>query len=286
MELSLNRVVLNPQATAACVVCSAHKAGFNYVEMSAERLKQAIEHPEARSLLRSGKLLPVHGGWSLRLHWDRNRFEDGLAAAEEEMNFAAQWGSRSGALVLPQHLSNTPDGISEEELLDRIGRTADAARRNGLALVLEYMGIGEAQPGTTSYRTLAGALRVVRLVGRSNVGVLLDSYHWYTSNGTTEDIALLPRNIPLFVHLNDAPAGDPRRLDDTMRELPGAGVINLQGFLGALSAIGYQGPVSLELKHPKLHAMPPESAAEEAFRAGMRVLGTQHVRTPRQEETA
>ncbi|MFJ5851007.1 sugar phosphate isomerase/epimerase family protein [Streptomyces sp. NPDC092903] len=281
MELSLNRVVLNPRTSAARVVRSAHRAGFKYVEMSATRLKQAIEDGEARNLLRSGGILPIHGGWSLRLHWDRKRFTDGLATAETEMAFAAQWGSRSGALVLPQQLSCAPGGISEEELLDRIGRTADAAQRNGLALVLEYVGVGEAQPKTMSYRTLAGALQAVRLVGRPNVGVLLDSYHWYTSNGTTEDIALLPRNIPLFVHLNDAPAGDPRRLDDTMRELPGSGVIDLRGFLGALSATGYQGPVSIELKHPRLHSMPSGSAAEEAFRAGVQVLGAEHLHTPR-----
>ncbi|MFD7027455.1 sugar phosphate isomerase/epimerase family protein [Streptomyces sp. NPDC059917] len=284
VELSLNRAVLNPQASAARVVRSAHGAGFRYIEMSAHRLKQATENREARSLLRSGEILPVHGGWSLRLNWERKRFTEGLAAAEGEMAFAAQWGSRSGALILPQSFSGAPDGISEEDLLDRIGRTADVARRNGLALVLEYIGIGEAQPKAMAYGTLAGALRVVRLVGRSNVGVLLDSYHWYTSDGAIGDIALISRDTPLFVHLNDAPAGDPRRLDDTMRELPGSGVIDLLGFLGALSDIGYQGPVSIELKHPSLHAMAPESAAEEAYRAGMRVLTD--MQTPRQSETA
>ncbi len=269
IELSLNRAVLNPSVPPAEVVRSAHAAGFTYVEMSAKRLIQTIEtDKEARNLLEDRAIIPVHGGWSLRLNWSREKFEQGLLVAEKEMHFAAQWGSRSGALVLPPSLSTVNHGMTEEEMLERIGRTADLASRSGLSLVIEFMGVASEKPLPASYRTLTGALRVVRLVGRANLGILLDSFHWYTSGGTLDEINDMPTDIPLFVHLNDAPAGDRRSLTDAMRELPGSGVIHLSGFLNALLGLGYRGPASIELKHPQLHAMPALAAAETAFRAG------------------
>ena len=75
----------------------------------------------------------------------------------------------------------------------------------------------------------------------------------------------MPAGMPLFVHINDAPPGDIMTLDDSMRVLPGEGVIDLTGFLGAIAARGYDGPVSIELFSERLRAMSPEDAAQRAF---------------------
>ena len=95
--------------------------------------------------------------------------------------------------------------------------------------------------------------------------MLLDAYHWYLSGGTAGEIAAIPAGTPLFVHINDAPPGDVATLDDSMRLLPGEGVIDLDAFLGAIAARGYDGPVSLELFSERLRALPPEEAARRAY---------------------
>ena len=81
-----------------------------------------------------------------------------------------------------------------------------------------------------------------------NVGLLLDCWHWYTSGGTLEELRALQPEQVVYVHVNDAPAGVAvdAQVDD-VRALPGeTGVIDIVGFLRALQAIGYDGPVVSE----------------------------------------
>ena len=75
-----------------------------------------------------------------------------------------------------------------------------------------------------------------------------DCYHWYTSRGTLAEINTLSASQVVYVHVNDALAGvDIADQLDDVRLLPGSsGVIDLTGFLRALDAIGYDGPVAVE----------------------------------------
>ena len=43
--------------------------------------------------------------------------------------------------------------------------------------------------------------------GATNIGVILDSYHWYTAGGTVADIRALRAEDVVYVHVNDAPEG-------------------------------------------------------------------------------
>ena len=54
-------------------------------------------------------------------------------------------------------------------------------------------------------------------------------------------------------------------MDDSVRVLPGDGVLPLVKALGYLRKINYQGPVSLELYNPKLRAREPVGFLEEAL---------------------
>src|SRR6185369_16124190 len=79
----------------------------------------------------------------------------------------------------------------------------------------------------------------------SNVGLLLDVWHWYTSGGTVDELKALRNEQVVYVHVSDAPVGVPvDKQIDNKRCLPGAtGVIDIGGFLGALKQIGYDGPI-------------------------------------------
>lgn len=96
-----------------------------------------------------------------------------------------------------------------------------------------------------------------------NVGLLLDAWHWYTAGGELKDLKHLTNDQVVYVHINDAPPDIP--LDqqvDSVRAVPGeTGVIDLSGFLQALKAIGYDGPVTPEPFSAKLDAMEDKAAA-------------------------
>jgi sugar phosphate isomerase/epimerase len=274
LRLCLNRVTLSPTATAAEFLRAAHGVGFPAVELSARRLAAALEaNPGIGDLLGHGGVVPVHGGWSIRLHWQDAAFTAALPVVAAEMEFAAGLGSRSGALVLPTMVTDIAG------LADRIRRVADLAASHDLDVVCEYIGTAHGtggeryRAGGQECRTLGGALRVVEAVDRPNVGILVDTFHWHASAGTVDDLAGIPARMPVVVHLNDAPPRNAVLLDDSMRLLPGNGVIDLPGFLNALAARAYQGPLSVELKNPVLHAMDPQEAARLAYAAGAAVLG-------------
>jgi sugar phosphate isomerase/epimerase len=272
MELSITRSTLNKKLPYAEMVRAAHRAGFRYVELSAAKWRAALEEdPALAKLIGPHGIQPWHAGWNLRLNWDTARFAQAMAAAPAAMDLTASLGSRSGTLVLPHYENGGAPIPGLAETQDHIGTVADLAAERGLTVCVEYMGLRPQDPPEYGVRTLPRTLEVLRQVGRSNVGVLIDSYHWHISG--TPDLGQIPAGTPMWVHLNDAPAGMPvHLLRDCHRVLPGEGVIDLVGLLTALHARGYDGPLSVEVKHPELHALPGEQAAKRAFEAGYAVL--------------
>lgn len=134
--------------------------------------------------------------------------------------------------------------------VSRISLVAGVLADAGLRLGLEYVG-----PKTfwsterfPFVHSLAEVRELIADTGASNVGVILDSFHWFTAAETQDDLADLTDADIVSVDLNDAPAD--RALDqqlDLDRRLPGAtGVIDLDGFVAGVRAAGYTGPVKVE----------------------------------------
>lgn len=131
-------------------------------------------------------------------------------------------------------------------------------------LGLEFIGTLTVRKGHkfTFIHTLGEVLKLCDSVGEDNVGILLDSWHWYTSYGTLGDIESLEKEEIVDVHVNDAPAGiSVEEQVDNRRRLPGeTGVIDCKSFLTVLSKIGYEGPVMVEPFYNRLKEMKPEDA--------------------------
>jgi sugar phosphate isomerase/epimerase len=114
---------------------------------------------------------------------------------------------------------------------------------------------------------LAGA------IGTPNVGLLLDSWHWYTSHGTVQELLRLSSKDVVHVHVNDAPSGVPvdEQLDNRRRLPATTGVIDLKGFINALVKIGYDGPVECEPFDQELRQMEDEAALQKTIESLNRV---------------
>ena len=147
---------------------------------------------------------------------------------------------------------------------DRVRRIAKIAADYDLRFGLEYVG---PKTSWTSSRypflhTMAEARELIAETGQSNVGLVLDSWHWYTAEETEADLLALTNADVVSCDLNDAPAGIP--VDEQMdltRKLPAVtGVIDLKTFLGALVKIGYDGPVQAEPFDKSLREMPEAEA--------------------------
>ena len=112
-------------------------------------------------------------------------------------------------------------------------------------------------------------------IGTNNLGVQLDSYHWFNAEETEADLLTLRSQDIVTVDFNDAPAG--LTLDqqvDLSRELPAAtGVIPARSFLGALVKIGYDGPIQAEPFNKALQAMPLDEACAATAAAVRKAFG-------------
>ena len=102
--------------------------------------------------------------------------------------------------------------------------------------------------------------------GQGNVGLVLDSWHWYHAGDSGADILALRARDVVSVDLNDAPAGVAKeQMVDGKRELPGAtGLIDGKTFLQSLKRIGFAGPVRAEPFNDVVRRMSPDDAAEAA----------------------
>ena len=110
--------------------------------------------------------------------------------------------------------------------------------------------------------TLSEMKELIVAIGANNVGVQLDSWHWFNAEERGSDLLTLRGSDVVTVDLNDAPLGlSLDRYQDDHRELPAAtGVIPLAVFLRSLAAIGYDGPVQAEPFNATVRAMPLEQA--------------------------
>jgi len=141
----------------------------------------------------------------------------------------------------------------------------------GLRLGLEYVGPKTAWAARRYpfLHTLAETRELQAEIGRPNVGYILDSWHWWLAGDSASDLAALRSEDVVAVDLNDAPAGIAKDQQvDNARELPLAtGQIPAADFLGALVAMGYDGPVRAEpfnkalAEKPKAEAVATTAAA-------------------------
>lgn len=121
--------------------------------------------------------------------------------------------------------------------------------------------------------SLDTAIALVTASQESNVGVVLDAFHYYTGPSKLEDLDGLPVERLAHVQLCDL-AGVARELaTDADRVLPGDGDFRLELLLAKLRALGYAGWVSLELLNPILWQADPKQVLEVGVTAMRKILG-------------
>lgn len=98
----------------------------------------------------------------------------------------------------------------------------------------------------TFMQTADELVLLLRSVGRDNVGLALDSWHWHLGGGRVETLRALPAGSVVTVALSDAEPGETAQsVELAARRLPGdGGAIDNAMLLGALAELGYDGPVT------------------------------------------
>jgi sugar phosphate isomerase/epimerase len=86
-----------------------------------------------------------------------------------------------------------------------------------------------------------GALRLIEAVGRTNLGVILDTGHQHAQKENLSLAVKKMKNRVFFVHLSD---NDGR---DNLHLALGDGSIDWKAFFAALREVGYQGSLGIDV---------------------------------------
>ena len=279
MFKNLSPGAIGVRGTTAELTSLAQATGFGGMDLNASEAADLLEAGRLDDLKR---LYDQHGlkpgGFGLPVDFrrDEDAFQAGLANLPRLARAAAEMGCRRCPTWIIPGSDELPFAQNFDLHRRRLRACAEILADHDIWLGLEFVG-----PKTSRARwkhefiwNMAGMLELADAIGTGNVGLLLDSWHWYTSGGTVDDILGLRAEQVVYVHVNDAPAGVPREEQlDHIREMPGAtGVIDIAGFLGALAKIGYDGPITAEPFKKELGELPAEEACRRTSEALDKIL--------------
>lgn len=266
MKIQLDCGSIGVKATQPEAVNHAIKFGFEAVTADSGWLASASPAQRDELLARMKQAGLVWGQAGLPVDFRRGEedFQKGLRGLPERARALQQ----AGASRVTTWIAPASDELTYLENFRlharRLRAVAEVLGDQGCRLGLEYVG-----PKTSwsarrfpFIHTLREARELIAEIGRPNVGLVLDSWHWYTAGESVEDLRTLRASDVISIDLNDAPAGCARdEQKDLERELPLAtGVIPLADFLNTLNALGCDAPARCEPFNAALRALPPDQA--------------------------
>ncbi|UCC61781.1 MAG: sugar phosphate isomerase/epimerase [Anaerolineae bacterium] len=169
--------------------------------------------------------------------------------------------------------SPTPKGATWDairaESVRVLQELSDIAHPHGVRLAFEFLGFP-----WCSVRTLAQCWEIVKETQRANVGLVIDTCHFYAGGSELSSIRQVePQKVFIF-HINDVEDRPPETIEDAHRLLPGEGVVPLDDILIRLKHIGFNGLCSIELFRPEYWERDPAELAAAARTATLDLLET------------
>lgn len=263
--LSPHAIQVRP-ANLQAALAYARTGSFDGLEFNAVEVADLIDTHGAAHVRQLFAEADVRvAGWGLGIDWRTSEqdWRQGLEKLPRLAHAAAAIGCTRVFTWIWPYSNERPYADNWRFHVDRLTPVAQILAEHGCRFGLEFVGpktLRDAARYPFVHR-MEEMLDLGAEIG-PNCGLLLDCWHLYTSRGTLDAVrALRPEQI-VYVHVNDAPAGVPVDAQvDTVRALPGeTGVIDIAGFLGALQAIGYDGPVVPEPFKQELAALPSDEA--------------------------
>jgi len=270
MELGLNGAT-TLKADLATDIAVAGRAGFEFVEIWAAKLMgylergglPALKRDLRRAGLRAATLNSVE-------HVTFNDPSGHVRMLEDFRRFCrvAQAVGAETVIVVP---SPRPKGVSlaaiERESIRVLRELSAIARPYGVRLAYEFLGFADC-----TVNTLAQCAAIVEKVARPNVGLVLDTFHFFAGGSRIASIREANPEKIFIVHINDVERAPRRKMHDALRLYPGKGILPLAGILRALKAIGYAGGFSVEIFRPQYWNRPPLQVAREARQSALAAL--------------
>lgn len=253
---------------------AAHAARFDYLEIWSAKLREFLTYSSTLDLMElflQSRLQPLSINSIEHITF---RDSESYEAIKEE---CAQLSKIANEIHCPTIVvvpGRFPDGgASKSEIVEESVRVltelSRIAAENNVSLAFEFLGQSDC-----SVQTLELAHQIVRSVDRPNVGLVIDSFHFYAGGSDVQMIENLDPNLIYIFHINDAEDRPREELQDCHRLLPGLGILPLKEIVEAFRTIGYDRVASVEIFRPEYWERDPFELAREAIAATRKIISS------------
>jgi sugar phosphate isomerase/epimerase len=171
---------------------------------------------------------------------------------------AAEFGAHH---IKVGNIPGTPGELAQ--IVDAFGELCqDAAENTDATIAYEFM------PFDVNIHTLEDALTLVTEAAQPNGGLVIDTWHMAKLGIEPDELRQIPSEYLAWVELSDGQFPNMEdRVDETVnhRRLPGEGEFDIQGYVEACRAVGYEGPWGVEVLSAELRQLPIEQEFERAY---------------------
>ena len=271
MKLALNGAT-TMRADLATDLRAAEIAGFDYLEIWASKLRDYLKQnstADLKNLFAQHHLQPLSINSIEHITF---RDSDAYESIKQQCQELSQIASEIGCPYVVVVPGRTPAGGATpfevmEESVRVLNELCDIAEKFDVSLAFEFLGQTDC-----SVQTLDLAHEIVRIADRKNLGLVIDSFHFYAGGSTIEMIEAMDQRLLFVFHINDAEDRPREELNDSHRLLPGLGILPLRAIVAAFGRIGYDRVASVEIFRPQYWEMDPVELAKQAYTATNEVL--------------
>jgi 2-keto-myo-inositol isomerase len=241
MKTCFNTITAGLDRRIEDIIAACSRVGFDGMELDLRAIDEAagrVSVKDLRKTLLDAGLAPVSV-----MAFDLapfatddillDRFKRGAAAAQE----------LGAPMLLTYCFAAIPAGMGRDAALDAAGRRAALYARAAAPLSIALEPIG----GTQLMGGPAAALEIARRSEAPNVGIMMDTFHYWKSEVPDADILAIPKDKLLIVHINDCEDLPRAEAKDSHRMHVGLGVLPLDHDLELIRRVGYDGYLSVEI---------------------------------------
>jgi 2-keto-myo-inositol isomerase len=271
MKIALNGAT-TMRADLETDIKAASVAGFELIEIWASKLREFLKSKttaDLKRLLEENNLEPYSINSIEHITFRNAEDYEKIKAETEEFSRIAEEINCPYVVVVPGKL---PENATREEITDEsvrvLNELGDIAEKHNVSLAFEFLGQADC-----SVQTLDFCKEIVEKVNRKNIGLVIDTFHFYAGNSSFEAIETLDPEKLFIFHINDAEDLPKESLTDAHRLYPGLGILPIKEIKKRFDNIGYDRMVSIEIFRPEYWDADPFEVAKLAKSATEKVLG-------------
>jgi 2-keto-myo-inositol isomerase len=262
MKTCFNTITAGLDRRLEDILAACGAVGFDGVELDLRHIEPALARigglDGLRNLLARHHLAPVSV-----MAFNLAPFETGSEAFDRYRRGGEVAKAIGAPMLLTYCAEAIPEGMTKEQALDaaavRTAKLADAVAP--VAVTLEPIGRTALMGGPSE------ALEIMRRAGRENIGVMMDTFHYYRGGISDADILAIPKDRLLIVHVNDSEDRPVEELRDGHRLHVGHGILPLAHDMQLWKQIGYDGYLSVEIFRDEYWAQPVDEVVRDTKQA-------------------